>query len=63
VSRWEKEFLEFIRDHRSGVRARLAKEQKLTDDILADLKAALTEFKTIFRVSAAKAPALAGAGA
>jgi F-type H+-transporting ATPase subunit alpha len=61
VSRWEAEFLEFVRGHASGVRARLEKSQKLTDDILKDLKAALTEFKGRFRSASAKAPAMAAA--
>jgi F-type H+-transporting ATPase subunit alpha len=63
VSRWEAEFLAFVRDHKSGVHARLAKEKKLTDAILADLKAALAEFKSRYRSPAAKAPAMAAAPA
>src|SRR5512135_2563486 len=64
VQKWETEFLAFARDHKSGVRARLVKEKKLTDDILKDLKAVLTEFKQRYRPSAtAASPALAAAGA
>jgi F-type H+/Na+-transporting ATPase subunit alpha len=65
VSRWEHEFLAFARDHKTGVRARLAKEKKLTDAILADLKAVLNEFKARYRPASATktaaSPALAGA--
>jgi len=63
VSRWESEFQAFIRDHRSGVRGRLEKDQKLTDEILTDLKAALTEFQSIFRSAESASPALAAAQA
>src|SRR4051812_23106230 len=49
VSRWESEFLRFVRDQRPQLRAALASEKKLTDAILTDLKAALTEFKSLFR--------------
>jgi F-type H+-transporting ATPase subunit alpha len=60
VQKWEAEFLAFVRDHKSGVRARLVKEKKLTDDSLKDLKAVLTEFKQRYRPAA---PALAAVGA
>src|SRR3954449_2269336 len=49
VSRWEEQFLTFMRERKSEVRDRMATEKKLTDPILGDLKAALTEFKSIFR--------------
>lgn len=61
VSRWEREFLTFMRERKSAVRSALEKEKKLTDKILADLKAALTEFKAQYRPSTPAAPALAGA--
>ncbi len=62
VSRFESEFLQFVRDQRPKVRENLSREKKLTDPILADLKAALTEFKARFRPSAsASSAALAGA--
>ncbi len=63
VSRWEQQFLEFIRDHKSGVRDRLLAEKKLTDPIINDLKAALNEFKTRYRSTSAPKPAAAAAGA
>jgi F-type H+-transporting ATPase subunit alpha len=65
VQRWESEFHRFMREQRSAVRDRLAKEKKLTDAILADLKAALADFKKQYRPQAAPAasPALAAAGA
>ncbi len=64
VQRWEQEFHRFMREHRASVRDALGREKKLTDKILTDLKAALTDFKAQFRSSTAKpAPALAGAKA
>ena len=63
VSRWEAEFLTFVRDHKPKLRENLMREKKLTDAILADLKAALNEFKGRFRSAATKSPALAGAPA
>ena len=62
VSRFEAEFLQFFRDQKSQVRNLLAKEQKMTDAVVTGLKAALTEFKTIFRSTTAKpSAALVGA--
>jgi F-type H+-transporting ATPase subunit alpha len=65
VPRFEKEFLTYIRDMKPEVRAALDREKKLTDAIAADLKGALTEFKTRhYRSSSAAAtaqPALAAA--
>jgi F-type H+-transporting ATPase subunit alpha len=64
VQRWETEFHTFMREQKAGVRDRLAGEKKLSDAIVADLKAALTEFKQLFRPATAKpAPALAASGA
>jgi F-type H+-transporting ATPase subunit alpha len=63
ASRFEAEFLEFVRDHSSKVRDRLLAEPKLSDAIAKDLRTALAEFKAIFRSHAAKAPAMAGAKA
>ncbi len=60
VSRWEAEFLAFVRDQKPQLREALSREKKLTDSILADLKAALNAFKTRFRSST---PAKAAAGA
>jgi F-type H+-transporting ATPase subunit alpha len=63
VQRWEAEFLTFMREQKASVRDRLAREKKLSDAILADLKAALAEFKQLYRPASAKtSPALAASG-
>jgi F-type H+-transporting ATPase subunit alpha len=62
VSRWEAEFLKFVRDQRPKLREALGREKKLTDPILADLKAVLTEFKARYRPAPAE-PAGAAARA
>ena len=49
VQRWELEFHTFMREQKTAVRDRLARETKLTDAIVADLKAALTDFKQFYR--------------
>ena len=54
VPRFEQEFLQFIALEKASIRDRLVKEKKLSDPILADLKAALTEFKGRFRSATAK---------
>jgi F-type H+-transporting ATPase subunit alpha len=46
VPRFEKAFLAFIREFKPQIRAALDREKKMTDAIAADLKAALSEFKT-----------------
>ena len=64
VQRWETEFHTFMREQKTGVRDRLSREKKLTDPIVADLKAALTEFKQFYRPATPKtAPVLAKSGA
>ena len=63
VSRFETEFLEFVRDQRSDLRNQLLKEKKFSDPILVSLKAALTDFKARFRATSATASAAALAGA
>jgi F-type H+-transporting ATPase subunit alpha len=55
VRRWEEEFLRFIHDERKGVWDLLDREKKLTDEVVAQLKAALTDFKSRFRAASAKA--------
>ena len=45
VSRWETDFLTFIRERKPELRASLEKEQKLTPKLEADLQAAIAEFK------------------
>jgi F-type H+/Na+-transporting ATPase subunit alpha len=61
VRRWEQEFLAFMRDHKPQVREALNKDKKLSDTIAADLKAAITEFKSKYRHPAATAPVVVGA--
>jgi F-type H+-transporting ATPase subunit alpha len=62
VSRWESQFLQFVRDHKPKVREAMVREKKLTDPILADLKAALNEFKARYRPASSPSTApLAGA--
>lgn len=46
VPKFEKAFLSFIRDQKPEIHAALDRQKKLTDQIAADLKAALSEFKT-----------------
>jgi F-type H+-transporting ATPase subunit alpha len=62
VPRFEKAFLAFIRDSKPELRAALERDKKMTDQIAADLKAALTEYKTKhYRPSSAASPELATA--
>ena len=63
VQRWEREFLAFMREQKPQVRDALKREKKLTDPILADLKAALVDFKSRYGPSVAPASAAALAGA
>jgi F-type H+/Na+-transporting ATPase subunit alpha len=63
VSRWEEQFLAFMRERKPEVRDLLVKERKLSDAVIAGLKAALGEFKTHYRAPAQASPALAGAKA
>ena len=59
VPKFEKAFLSFIRDQKPEIRAALDRQKKLTDQIAADLKAALSEFKTRhFHAASATAAAL-----
>jgi F-type H+-transporting ATPase subunit alpha len=53
VQRFEREFLEFMHADRASVVAALTKEQKLTDPIVADIKAALKDFKATFKPTVA----------
>jgi F-type H+-transporting ATPase subunit alpha len=68
VSRWEEQFLSFMRDRKADVRNLLVKERKLSDAVVAGLKAALGEFKSQYRPPApasplGSTPAMAGAKA
>ncbi len=53
VPRFESEFLRFVREERSELYNLIERERKLTDPVLTQLKAALTEFKARFRPSTA----------
>jgi F-type H+-transporting ATPase subunit alpha len=64
VQRFETEFHTFMRDRKASLRDRLAREKKLSDALIAELKAALTEFKQLYRPSVPRAAAsVAKAGA
>ncbi|HEV3120668.1 MAG TPA: F0F1 ATP synthase subunit alpha [Isosphaeraceae bacterium] len=49
VSRWESEFLHYMREQQSEVRGQLERERKLTPEIEEKLKAALAAFKEQYR--------------
>jgi F-type H+-transporting ATPase subunit alpha len=51
TSKWEAEFLDFMRDQKTSVRDALSREKKLTDAIVADLRKAIGEFKERYRRS------------
>jgi F-type H+-transporting ATPase subunit alpha len=63
VQRFEREFLRFMREEKKEVRDLLAREKKLTDQVISGLKASLNEFKARWRPAApaTAAPAMAGA--
>jgi F-type H+-transporting ATPase subunit alpha len=62
VSRWEAEFLRFVREQKPDLYALLERERKMTDAVVSGLQAALTEFKTRYRpATATGASALAPA--
>jgi F-type H+/Na+-transporting ATPase subunit alpha len=46
VPRWETEFLTFIRERKPQIRAALERGKKMTDAIEADLRSAISEFKS-----------------
>jgi len=49
VRAWESQFLRFMKDQKPEVRALLAKEKKMTDDVIKQLDAAIEAFKPLFR--------------
>jgi F-type H+/Na+-transporting ATPase subunit alpha len=49
VRAWEEQFLRFMHDQQSEVRAQLAKEKKITDEIAKKLDAAINAFKPQFK--------------
>ena len=51
VSRWEKEFLLFMKEQKPEVRNALIKEQKLSDVIVKQVRDSLTEFKLQFKTA------------
>ncbi len=59
VSRFEEQFLEFMKTKKSDVRDLLVKERKLSDGVVSGLKAALNEFKASYRGPAPAAPSTA----
>ncbi len=54
VSRFEEEYLRFIREEKSDLRAKLEHGQKMTDEVVTGVKAALDEFKKRFRPSSTR---------
>src|SRR5207247_65392 len=46
VSKWESDFLNFIRERKPEIPAALDRDKKLSDKTEADLRAAITEFKS-----------------
>ena len=47
VARWEKAFLQFMKDSRSSLRNQIVDKKELTDDIKAALRSAIDEFKKL----------------
>jgi F-type H+-transporting ATPase subunit alpha len=46
VPKWESDFLNFMRERKPEIRGALERERKMSDKIEADLRAAITEFKS-----------------
>ncbi len=64
VSKWEAEFLQFMKQEKKEVRDLLLKERKMSDAVVLGLKAALDEFRTRYELREPKkatTPAMAGA--
>ena len=49
VKDWEEQFVTFMKDQKPEVRALLAKEKKMTDEVIKALDAAIAEFQPQFR--------------
>ena len=45
VLRWEAAFLRYMRDNKASVRNAIVEKKELTDDLKAQLRAAIDEFK------------------
>jgi F-type H+-transporting ATPase subunit alpha len=63
VQTFEREFLQFVSTEKKEVRDRLLRDQKLNDEVVSGLRAALDEFKTRFRTAHPTAKAGAPAAA
>jgi F-type H+-transporting ATPase subunit alpha len=63
VSRFEAEFLEYMKTQKSEVRNLLLKDKKLSDAVVSGLKAALGDFKAMYRPATPKAAMAAPVGA
>jgi F-type H+-transporting ATPase subunit alpha len=53
VPKFEAEFLRFVSEERTGLRDLIGREKKLTDEVITQLKAALTDFKARYRPAGA----------
>jgi F-type H+-transporting ATPase subunit alpha len=49
VKDWEEQFLRFMKEQKSDVRALLAKEKKMTDEVIKQLDAAIAAFQPQFK--------------
>ena len=49
VKDWEEQFLLFMKEQKPEVRALLAKEKKMTDEVIAALNAAIADFQPQFK--------------
>jgi len=61
VSRWEVEFLAYMRDQKSEIVAILERDRKMTDAVVSGLKAGLVEFNGRFKPTRAASPVGASA--
>jgi F-type H+-transporting ATPase subunit alpha len=52
---WESQFLDFIKTQKAEFRNQLLKEKKFTDSLIASLKAALSEFASLYKAPVPKA--------
>jgi F-type H+-transporting ATPase subunit alpha len=49
VKDWEEQFLKYMKEQKPEVRSLLAKEKKMTDEVVKQLDAAIAEFQPQFR--------------
>jgi F-type H+-transporting ATPase subunit alpha len=49
VKAWEEQFLKFMKEQKADVRALLAKEKKMTDEVVKQLDAAIAAFQPQFK--------------